>query len=354
MAPQKNRHLASLFRAVRRYLRKMRLKDRDSPIFVQATAVDTAFRLPTEFNEKEFAGLTLLMLLEAKTKDGAPCILMFWENEAFFRAELQRLQTVLALNLSASREFYVTDGRQQPSSPRFWAKIGVLVTGLALLATICANLEQISKTGQGLFNGFFAAARMEFVPVQEPSVKAIEGEKKTLDIECRNLGSAPCAFTLLPVTLENGDKSLLLDNNKRSFPPVDVAGTRPFSISLIPKGSFVHTITVAGRAKATWFWWGEKQISPEVFSVEVWPPVDTAPSVRFEGSYRDGIVGTFIIIAHHGRSPATGIAYQATLSPAEGARIIEVQLEGQPIQSEPQSGNDPKIQTHNRIRETKK
>jgi hypothetical protein len=59
-------------------------------------------------------------------------------------------------------------------------------------------------------------------------------------------------------------------------------------------------------------------------SIDVWPAIDASTSVRFEQRYGNGNLATVVVTAKHGRAPATGIAYQATLSPAADVLIVGV------------------------------
>lgn len=326
MTSKKKEAWPSVSKAIRRGIRRLREKTREAPLFVHVSEVDVSYQIPDTFKEDEFAGLELIMHLESTATKTKPRLLTFWGDQGFFSAQRERLQSVLSLDLSQGQGLCVTDGRHSSSS-KLWAKIGLWLGALAVIATACANLDQISKAGLRVWNGFLGTANAEFVTIQGPPIQAIDGERKTLNFECRNLGACPISLTLLPVDLQNAGNSQVLDNNRRKFASIDVGGTRPFSVSFVPKDVATETtipLTIKGKINAAWFGWGEKELTSKDLSIEIWPRVDRKPTVQFERMYRNGTLAVYVVVAHHGRAPAAGVNYEAQIVGVNDAKLIEV------------------------------
>ena len=74
----------SVYKAIRRGIRKLREKAREATLFVHVTKVGTTYRIPEAFKEEDFAGLELMMHLESTGSAGEPYLLAFWVTKDFF------------------------------------------------------------------------------------------------------------------------------------------------------------------------------------------------------------------------------------------------------------------------------
>jgi hypothetical protein len=307
-------------------------------LFVVTLPISAGYHLPKEFEQSDFSGLELLALLEKERNVGR--LVVFWANHSFYRTVCQRLASTLSLDLNQAETFYVTDGRQQEPSPRFWARTAVLLVGIGAFATLCANLKDIAEAFGNLYRHVFAEPNVELLATEEPSINAIEGEKKIIEIECRNLASVPCTLTLDPVRLQSQDPSRVLYNSKTRLPEIGVGEGKKFSIIFIPTGVRDHEVTIIGDEHAG-ILHGNVKIKPKVVSIKVWAAIDDSPTVDLRKPL--GLTAEFIVTANHGRPPTAGIRYDVTLNPADDMEIVGV---SEYISDKDKSGNVSALSWH--------
>ena len=311
--------LRSIRKIVLRALQRLKIRGREAPLFVVTFPVVAGYSLPKEFDQGDFAGLEFLALLEKKCDLGR--IFMLWADCSFYYPARQRLGLALSCDIKQAEIFYVTDGRQQESSPRFWAKIAVVLVALGTLATFCVNLKEIGEAFGTLYEHIFAEPNVELLAIDEPSINAVEGEKRIIDLECRNLAAVPCELQLDPVVLEAQELSRIFYNSKTRLPEIGVGESKKFSIALMPKGVRDHIFTILGSERAG-ILHGDVKIKPKTLSVKVWAPIDNAPAVAL--SKQLGTTAEFAVIAKHGRPPNAGVVYDATLVPADDIKFVGV------------------------------
>jgi hypothetical protein len=288
-------------------------------LFVVTLPISAGYHLPKEFEQADFGGLELLALLEKERNVGR--LVMFWANHSFYRTVYQRLASALSLDLHQAETFYVTDGRQQEPSPRFWARTAVLLVGIGAFATLCANLKDITEGFGNLYRHVFADPNVKLLATDEPSIDAIEGEKKIIEIECHNYASVPCTLTLDPVHLEPQDSSRILYNSKTRLPEIGVGEGKKFSIVLILTEVRDYKVTIIGNEHAG-ILHGNVMLKPTILSIKVWAAIDNSPAVALSRPL--GLTAEFFVTAKHGRPPTAGIRYDATLNPADDLEIVGV------------------------------
>jgi hypothetical protein len=313
------RVLKSIRQGIVRALRKLKIERREAPLFVVSLPMIVGYRLPKGFDQGDFAGLELIALLERQTNVGR--VIMFWANDSFYLSVQQRLASSLSVDLKDVETFYLTDARQQESSPRFWAKIAVSLVALGTFATFAANLKQIAETAGSLYERIFAEPNVELLATEEPEINAIEGERKVIDLECRNLASVPCVLILNPVSLESEDKSRVLNNSKHRLPEMPAGESKRFSIVLLPTGAGDHKIKVTGTEHAGVIH-GNVPIAPKEVTVKVWATIDHSPTKVLYKPLPQ--IAVCVVTVKHGRPPNTEIQYGATLNQADDVKIVEV------------------------------
>jgi hypothetical protein len=196
----------------------------------------------------------------------------------------------------------------------------VFFVGFAAIATFCGNAKQILEAVGTLRDRAFAQPSIELLAVEEPN-NAVDREKKIIEIECRNLASAPCRLTLDPVALKPQDSSRVLYNSKIRLPEIGVGESKKFSIILMPNGLGAHELTITGTELAGIFH-GNVSITPKVVPVTVWQDIDTHPTVKLQRAL--GEMAEISVTFKHGKPPTAGIQYGATLDPAADVSLVEV------------------------------
>jgi hypothetical protein len=79
MSTQPKPKLPSVKKAILRGLQKLKLRDTESPVVAVETSASPTYKLPKDFDEEDFAGLELLLLLESQNNPIR--VLSFWRGK---------------------------------------------------------------------------------------------------------------------------------------------------------------------------------------------------------------------------------------------------------------------------------
>jgi hypothetical protein len=310
---------------MRRWLRKLSSNKRTAPLFVTCVQLPDGRQIPEEFREKDVTGLEHLLLL--KKLDNEVWMAAFWScRESFFIAR-DSLESRFG-SFRNVEEFYVTDQRGAKPT-HFWGKILTTTAGLAALAAICLNIrdiEAVIQTEWAALKDTISPRGTELSLIDAeldsnglPMLKAVDGDRTLMNLECVNLGRAPCSLTLSPVKVVGlSDKTNLGFNVMRPFPILAGGSTQAIQIRCAPRGLGMHKLAVTVNSVPGHWFWGN-QTREIVIPIDVWPELDAKPKCTLRSTTKRYAVVD--VVAKHGRAQNGGVKYQATLDSSADADI---------------------------------